>query len=122
MAAETVDELQHTVDAERFGKDGVDVHRGGCVLPTGRDHSHRNRAQLWVAELVLSEVGAVHDRHHEVEQNGTRTTVRSEQVESFPPVGDPDGTMTLVREQLAEALTDRLIVIYDEDESGHEGN
>src|SRR5262249_33165292 len=58
---------------------------------------------------------AVHHWHHEVEQDQARGGLGAQVLERLLPVRDPDGAVTLVRQELAKALADPFVVVDDQD-------
>src|SRR6185369_5752808 len=66
-------QLEQSIDPDRFLQvvraEGLRLLDGA---PVRRHDHHRDRLQLRVAELLRPELPAVHDRHHEVQQDDAR--------------------------------------------------
>src|SRR5213082_3207737 len=62
-------------------------YRAGWQSPLGRaDHDHRNRGELGIGVLALEETESVHHRHHDVEEDDSRSAATREQLQRLTSV------------------------------------
>ena len=95
----------------------LDASRDAFGLIEGRQHDHRNLAQLLIVLKLLKRLETVHDRHHDVKENDVEIRL-ARPVESLLSVlGFLEG-VSLPLQAAGEEVTVRLVVIDDEEMAG----
>lgn len=90
---------------EMFGHAGR-AHRG--------DNDDGDPRKLGIRLKLLEDFPAAHDRHHQVEEHHVRPVRLLELAESLHAVRCADYFVPLVAKHFRDDLTDRLVVVYDE--------
>lgn len=87
------------------------------VVCHGRDDNHGDLHPRWIAELAGSEIPAIENRHHEVQDDQVGLPLVKHD-EPVVPVGCLPGLVALVGEELRDQFPDRGVILNDEDSLG----
>src|SRR5204862_1190135 len=107
-------ELEETIEIERFfqKRRRLEVVRAGLV--ERRQHNRWHERQDGIGLLDAPELPAVHDRHHQVEQDDVRRVSGREIAQRFFAVGHGCAVKAFKREQLCHHLPQVGVVLHDQ--------
>src|SRR5688572_24860142 len=88
-------------------------------IPVRRDDDHRNRGEAGVLGLGRTELRAVHDRHHEVQEDEAGMKPVTKPVERLPAVFGARHGITFILQDVAQTFRD-IGVIIDDQHARHE--
>jgi hypothetical protein len=84
----------------------------------GRHDHDGYRCELGVEPCVLDELLAIHDRHHQIDQDqtGVERGRAPQLVQSFDAVAGRENVVTVVGQELGQRLPNRFVVLDDEND------
>src|SRR5262245_58192675 len=114
-------QLEQPVEIERLLEHGRSVDFGGAPLIERGQDNHRNAGKGWVGLLLAPEFPAVHDRHHQVQEDDVGLGAPLEIFERLEAIGGGRRPEPLEREQLGHHLAEIGIVFDNENRTGNGG-
>ena len=111
--AVAADQLEEAIEIEGLSqeRDGVDL--GGPTMVQGRQDDDRDGRERRVGLLLPTELPAVHDGHHQVEEDDVWPVALPEVFEGLTAVGHGGGDKPFEREQLRHHVA-KLDVVFDD--------
>ena len=100
---------------ERLWEVSVGVDRGCLRRRVRRDDQHGNGREAGIPLLLDPELPAVHDRHHEIEEDGVGALSGPKMLQRLEPVRAGARVVALVAEKSEERLPNVRVVFDDED-------
>jgi hypothetical protein len=109
-------ELQAKRDPDRLGQVTVCLQAPAQLdrVPACGEHDNRDRSQRRIAHLFGPELEAIHDRHHQVEEDDLGARPGAQQLEGGAPISGAQHGIAGVLEDGDERLAHVAIVLDDQ--------